>query len=199
MAIKTIRLDNRRRTLILAIGLLLAAILVAGALLQQTGSTKVYLVANRDLPAGTAISAQDFRQAELGLGAESNAYLSQLKPGTVLAGSLQSGELVPRRAVITAIETTTKPVRVTPSDPLSTRIRIGSRVQLWFVPKAVGVEVTSKAVQLLGAAEVLAIHKGELSMGRQIDDVELAVPTESLTAVITAIASAGYVSVVSES
>lgn len=199
MAIKTIRLDNRRRTLILAIGLLLAGILVAGALLQQSSSTKVYLVANRDLPAGTSVTAQDFREAELGLGAEGRFYVSQLKLGTVLAGTVLSGELVPRRALISAIEPTTKPVRVTPSNSLSTRIRIGSRVQLWFVPKVVGVEIRSTAIQLLGNAEVLAIHKGELSMGRQIDDVELAVPEESLTAVITAIASAGYVSVVSES
>ena len=57
----------------------------------------------------------------------------------------------------------------------------------------------TKTPEQLSDAEVLAIHKGELSMGRQIDDIELAVPNESLTAVITAIASAGYVSVVSES
>ena len=56
MAIKTN--DSKRRTLILAIGLLLAAILVAGALLQQSSNTKVYLVANRDLAAGTQLSAQ---------------------------------------------------------------------------------------------------------------------------------------------
>lgn len=199
MGIRTVRLDSRRRTLILAIGLLLAAILVAGALLQQSSSTKVYLVANRDLPAGAAITTRDIRQAELSLGMEGHLYLNQLKPGSVLAGSVIGGELIPRRAVITAIQPTTKPVRVTPSDPLSTRIRIGSHVQLWFVPKAVGVETTANAVQLLGDAEVLAIHKGELAMGRQIDDIELAVPNESLTAVITAIASAGYVSVVSES
>lgn len=199
MAIRSIRLDNRRRTLILAIGLLLAAILVAGALLQQSSNTKVYLVANRDLPAGTAITAQDYREAELGLGAEAGVYLSRLAPGTVLAGSVLSGELIPRRAVLSALGPEVKPLRVTPSEPLSTRIRIGSRVQLWFVPKAVGVEATSNAVQLLNNAEVLAVHKGELSMGKQIDDIELAVPSESLTAVITAIASAGYVSVVSES
>jgi len=198
MAVKTIRFDSRKRTLILAIGLLLAAILVAGALLQQTGSTKVYLVANRDLAAGTAISAQDVRPAELNLGAEAAAYLGQLNPGTVLAGSILSGELIPRRALVNTIAPATKPVRVTPSEPLSTRIRIGSRVQLWFVPKALGVEAVSTAVQLLGDAEVLAIHRGEASMGRQIDDIELAVPSDSLTAVITAIASAGYVSVVSE-
>ncbi|MFM6978325.1 MAG: SAF domain-containing protein [Micrococcales bacterium] len=199
MAIRTIRLDSRRRTLILAIGLLLAAILVAGALLQQTSNTKVYLVANRDLPAGTAITAQDFREVQLSLGAEAGAYLSQLQPGKVLASSIISGELVPRRAILAMIAPTTKPVRVTPSDPLSARIRIGSLVQLWYAPKAVGVATTANAIQLLGDAEVLAIHRGELSMGRQIDDVEIAVPTESLSSVITAIASAGYVSVVSES
>lgn len=199
MAVKTIRLDSRRRTLILAIGLLLAAILVAGALLQQSQTTKVYLVANRDLPAGAIVTQQDFRTAELSLGAEAKTYLSAIKPGTALAASIPAGELVPARAVFAEIAANTRPVRVTPSEALSSRIRIGSRVQLWFVPKAVGLETVSNAVQLLANTEVLAIHKGEASMGKQIDDLELAVPTESLTAVITAIASAGYVSVVSES
>lgn len=59
MALKPLRLDSRRRSLILAIGLLLAAILLAGVLLQQSNTTKVYLVANRDLPAGKAVTAQD--------------------------------------------------------------------------------------------------------------------------------------------
>jgi hypothetical protein len=71
-------------------------------------------------------------------------------------------------------------------------------VQLWFVPKAVGIDTVSNAVQLLADTQVLAIHRGEASMGKQIDDVELAVPAESLSAVVTAIASAGYVSVISE-
>jgi hypothetical protein len=61
------------------------------------------------------------------------------------------------------------------------------------------VEIVGNAVQLLSDTQVLAIHKGENSLGKQIDDVELAVATENLTAVITAIASAGYVSIIAES
>jgi hypothetical protein len=72
-------------------------------------------------------------------------------------------------------------------------------VQLWFVPKANTANTVVSAIQLLANTEVLAIHQGEQSMGRAIDDLELAVPTQTLSAVITAIASAGYVSVVSES
>ena len=199
MAIKSFRLDNRRRTLILAIGLLLAAILVAGALLQQSRSTKMYLVANRDLAAGTQLSAQDVRLAELNLGAEAKVYLTQFRVGTVLASSVISGELIPVRATTTSLAPETKPVRITPTDPVSSRIRVGSRVQLWFVPKPLNSETAANAIQLLSNTEVLAIHKGEVSMGRAIDDFELAVPTQNLTAIITAIASAGYVSVVSES
>ena len=54
---------------------LLAAVLVAAALLQQSSATKVYLVANRDLGAGATITAQDVRTAELSLGAESRFKL----------------------------------------------------------------------------------------------------------------------------
>lgn len=199
MALKPLRLDSRRRSLILAIGLLLAAILLAGVLLQQSNTTKVYLVANRDLPAGKAVTAQDFRPAELDLGAQAGRYLSQLRPGSVLASSVMLGELLPKRAMLDFIDPTSRSIRVTPSDPLSSRIRIGGRVQLWFSPESPSTQSTSNAVQLLSNAEVLAIHSGEQSMGKQIDDVELAVPIESLTSVITAIASAGYLSVISES
>ncbi len=197
MAVKTF--DSKRRTLILAIGLLLAAILVAGALLQQSANTKVYLVANRDLAAGTLLSAQDVRMAELNLGAEDKTYLASFKSGTVLANSVPAGELIPRRATAVALSPETKPVRVTPSQPLSSRIRVGSRIQLWFVPKPLAADTVANAIQLLGNTEVLAIHKGEQSMGRTIDDIELAVPINNLSAVITAIASAGFVNVVSES
>ena len=198
MGMRQIRFDSRRRTLLMAIGLLLAAVLVAAALLQQSSATKVYLVANRDLGAGATITAQDVRTAELSLGAESRQYLTALQSGIVLASPVLAGELIPARAALGVLSPSTKPVRVTPSSPLSTRIRVGSHVQLWFVPKAVGVDTVSNAVQLLADTQVLAIHKGEASMGKQIDDVELAVPVASMTAVITAIASAGYVSVISE-
>ena len=198
MGMRQIRFDSRRRTLLMAIGLLLAAVLVAAALLQQSSATKVYLVANRDLGAGATITAQDVRTAELSLGAESRQYLTALQSGIVLASPVLAGELIPARVALGALSPSTKPVRVTPSSPLSTRIRVGSHVQLWFVPKAVGVDTVSNAVQLLADTQVLAIHKGEASMGKQIDDVELAVPVASMTAVITAIASAGYVSVISE-
>ena len=197
MAIKTI--DSKRRNLILAIGLLLAAILVAGALLQQSSNTKVYLVANRDLAAGTQLSAEDVRLAELNLGTEDKTYLASFKLGTVLANSVPAGELIPSRATTASLAPETKPVRVTPSQPLSTRIRVGSRIQLWFVPKSISADTVVNAIQLLGNTEVLAIHKGEQSMGKTIDDIEISVPIANLTAVITAIASAGFVSVISES
>jgi hypothetical protein len=184
--------------MLLAIGLLLAAVLVAAALLQQSSATKVYLVANRDLGVGTAITAQDVRQAELNLGSQARWYLSSITRGAVLTSPVLAGELIPAKATLPIASPATRPVRVTPSSPLSARIRVGSLVQLWFAPKAVGVAAVSNAIQLLANTQVLAIHKGEASMGRQIDDVELAVPTENLTAVITAIASAGYLSVISE-
>lgn len=199
MAVKMFRLDSRRRSLILAIGLLLAAILVAGALMQQGTNTKVYLVANRDLPAGTMLSAQDVRLAELNLGPEGSTYLAGFKAGTVLSSSVSVGELIPARAAKSALSPATKPVRITPSQPLSSRIRVGSRIQLWFVPKSLSSETQVSAIQLLGDTEVLAIHRGEQSMGKVIDDIEIGVSTENLNAVITAIASAGFVSVLSES
>lgn len=198
MGVRQIRFDSRRRTLLLALGLLAAAVLVAAALLQQSSATKVYLVANRDLGVGTPLSSQDLRSTELSLGAEGRYYLSAINPGTVLSHAVLAGELIPAKSILGEVSATTKPVRVTPSSPLSARIKVGSRVQLWFVPKAVGIDTVSNGVQLLADTQVLAIHRGEASMGKQIDDVELAVPVESLSAVVTAIASAGYVSVISE-
>lgn len=198
MAVKSFSLNSRRRTLLLAVGLLLAAILVSAALLQQSGNTKVYLVANRDLAAGTALSAQDVRLAELNLGSEAKTYITGFKTGTILVSSVIAGELIPVRATTQMLAPQSKPVRITPSEPLSTRIRVGSRVQLWFVPKS-NTNDAANAIQLLGDTEVLAIHKGDQSMGKTIDDLELAVPAQNLSAIITAIASAGYVSVVSES
>lgn len=199
MAIKQIRFDSRRRTLFLALSLLLAAVVVAALMLQKGSTTKVYLVANRDLGAGTVITQGDVRKTELSLGSQAAQYLSAVPPGAVLSSPVLVGELIPRRAAVSTLPGAAKPLRITPSSPLSERIRVGSRVQLWFTAKTIGADTVTSAVQLLAAAEVLAIHPGESSMGRKIDDVELAVPTENLPAVITAIASSGFLSVVSES
>jgi Flp pilus assembly protein CpaB len=199
MAVKQFRFDSRRRTLWLAIALVLAAVLVSAALLQQSTSTKVYLVANRDLNAGTMLTPNDVRQVQAGLGITGTAYMQSFTIGQSLRLPVLAGELIPRSAAANSLDEQTKAVRVTPSAPLSTRIRTGSRVQLWFVPKSLTSQTTSSAVQLLANAEVLAIIKGESNLGKQIDDVEIGVPAGNLTAVITAIASAGYVSVISES
>ncbi len=199
MAVKPFRFDSRRRTLVLAIGLLLASILVAAALLQKSSDTKVYLVANRDLAAGTELTANDVQIAELSLGTAQGVYLSKFKTGTTLSSSVPAGELIPISATLESLTADIKPVRIKPTEPLSSRIRVGSLVQLWFVPKAQGLAQSSVAIKLLGNTKVLAIHRGEQSMGQTIDDLEIAVPSDSLSAVITAIASAGYVSVVSES
>lgn len=198
MAVKPFRFDSRRRTLVLAIGLLLASILVAAALLQKSSDTKVYLVANRDLAAGTELTANDVQIAELSLGTAQGVYLSKFTTGTTLSSSVPAGELIPISATLESLTADIKPVRIKPTEPLSSRIRVGSLVQLWFVPKAQGLAQSSVAIKLLGNTKVLAIHRGEQSMGQTIDDLEIAVPSDSLSAVITAIASAGYVSVVSE-
>lgn len=199
MAIKQFRFDSRRRTLFLALSLLLAAVVVAALMLQQGSTAKVYLVANRDLGAGTLITQSEVRKAELSLGAQAAQYLSAVPLGAVLNSPVLAGELIPARAAVASLPGVSKPLRITPSSPLSERIRVGSRVQLWFSARVVGAATVESAVQLLAGAEVLAIHSGESSMGRQIDDLELAVPAENLPAVITAMASAGFISVVSES
>lgn len=188
---------TRNRSLFLAIALVLAAVLLALALIRQSSSTETYLVASRDLGTGTAVQATDFRQTQAALGAQSGLYLSKPPVGAILASPVLANQLVPKAAIANLTQPNFKPLLITPSQSLSKNIRVGSRVQVWFVPKQTS--QTGLAVQLLKQSEVLAIHKPEDSLGKSISDIEVAVPQESLAAVITAIASAGFISVISES
>ena len=198
MAVRSIRLDGRRRTLLMAVGLLLAAIAVALALMQQSSRTETYLVANRDLGAGSSIQAGDFREERLSLQGRSSQYLGSVLPGQQLSSAVLAGQLLPRSAVSPIFDSTLKPLLVTPSQPLSARIHVGSNVQLWYVPKQVNNSTPSSAVQLLVGVAVLAIHQNDGTLGRAAADIELAVPQTSLPTVITAIAASGFLSVVAE-
>lgn len=187
---------TRSRSLLLAIGLILAAALVAFALIRQSSATETYLVANHDLATGSQLQAGDFRESQLALGPQAGTYLKQLPKGAVLASAVLTGQLLPRSALALTTNPNYKPLLITPTGELGQSIRVGSLVQLWFVPKQ-NTE-SSTAVQLLSQSEVLAIHKTDQSLTSTPTNLELAVPNEALPVVITAIASAGFISVVSE-
>lgn len=186
----------RQRTLLLAIALIIAAALVSFALIRQSQTTETYLVATHDLASGTRLQVTDLRQTQAALGTSASHYLHEFQSGLTLRGAVLAGQFIPATAITKLDPQTAKPVLVTPSQALSKNIRVGSRIQLWFVPKQ-NTEA-GQAVQLLQQAEVLSIQQPEQAFGQSNSNVEVAVPQESLTAVITAIASAGFISVISE-
>ena len=189
---------NRKWMFALAIALLAAAL----ALLVSTNRpqpTIEYLVASRDLPTGVALDRSSFTAMPLALGAAGKNYLATLPAGATLRTALRAGDIL---AIDNLGEATKRySVVLSPSQPLSSRVRVGSRIDVWFAAKAGQLATLAAPIKVAADLEVRSIAKLDagLSSGLSagLSKLEVAVGEAELPALMSASADAGFISVVS--
>ena len=189
---------KRKWMFALAIALLAAAL----ALLVSTNRpqpTIEYLVASRDLPTGVALDRFSFTAMPLALGAAGKNYLATLPAGATLRTALRAGDIL---AIDNLGEATRRySVVLSPSQPLSSRVRVGSRIDVWFVARAGQLAALAAPIRVAADLEVRSIVKLEagLSSGLSagLSKLEVAAGEADLPALMSASADAGFISVVS--
>lgn len=187
---------NRKWLLAMAFALLAAALVLLVQLNRPT-ETVEYLVANRDQPSGTQLDASAFTPVALALGSSGGRYLSSL-PNGKLARPLRAGELLTADDI--GLANARFSVVLSPSQPVSARIHVGSLVDVWFVAKSGAIDAASAPVRVAAGLEVRALSaiesglSGGLSSG--LSKVELAVAEVDLPALMLASADGGFISVI---
>lgn len=186
---------NRRGLVILALALLAATVAMLFASYRPE-PLREFLVAKRDLPSGVAVSSADFGRVSTDLEGD-GIYLSKVEPRATLQKALRKGELVPISAL--GSSTTRFSVVLTPSQPLSTAIRVGSLVDVWFVARATSVGTVGVPQRIGSSLEVLSIARPDSNTTFGSDEVrlEVAASAEDLAALMLASADGGFIGVVS--
>jgi SAF domain-containing protein len=118
--------------LVLGVVLVLASVLIGAKIVSGAGHTYATVAARRDLAAGTILTSDDVKLAQVQLPDRGNGvYLSRLHDavGKQLGRPVAAGELVPADAVAsTAAQTTiTVPLEASAAPDL----RKGERIELW--------------------------------------------------------------------
>ena len=188
------RVINRKLLVFLAFALLAAttAMLIS---IYRAEPLREFLVARRDLPSGVAITSANFSTVATDLDGE-GLYLSSFAPDALLAGPLRKGQLLPVSSLGSPVSRYS--VVLTPSQPLSTSIRVGSLVDVWFVAKA-GAGVSEGVPQRIAIElEVLSIAKPEQGAAFVSEETRLEVATsaEGLAPLMLASAEGGFIGVV---
>ncbi|MFC8734563.1 SAF domain-containing protein [Luteimicrobium sp. NPDC057192] len=194
--------------------LLVGCALVAGSValgatvVSSARDTAPVYVAAHDLVPGDPVEASDLRVVDVNLGGEASRYLAPegdgLTAGSVATSVVRSGELVPRTALGKESDVTVRAVAVPVSGTLSDRVRTGSTVDVWFVPKAASGTVVAGGADDAGAprrltqgAVVAQVDEpgSSLVVGGQTT-VQVLVRPGDLPAVLAALAADGTVTVV---
>lgn len=188
---------NRKWLVALAFALLAtaAALIIS---MNRPSQTSEFLVAKQDLASGSVLSAAQFSTLPVALGASAERYLEKLPAGVRLKVPLRAGELLSVSALGRADERFS--VVLSPSEPLSAAIRPGTRIDVWFVPKAATLAVPSQPVRVATDLEVRARAELESAFsggGAALSTLEVAAFEADLPALMLASADGGFISVIS--
>ena len=194
MRTRQARVINRKLLVFLALALLAATAAMLFSI-YRAEPLREFLVAKRDLPSGVAITSTNFSSLATDLDGE-GIYLSSFEPAVVLANPLRKGQLLPVSSL--GSPDSRYSVVLTPSQPLSTSIRVGSHVDVWFVAKT-GAGDSEGVPQRIGISlEVLSIARPEQGTAFVSEDTRLEVATsaEGLAPLMLASAEGGFIGVV---
>jgi hypothetical protein len=175
--------------LVLGVVLVLAAVLIGAMVVSGASDTYATVAARRDLAAGTIVTGDDVKLAQVRLpGHGKDVYLSHIEDvvGKQLSRAVSSGELVPADAVtkLSAKTTVTVPLAAGAAPDL----RRGQRIEIWV---STG---TCSSVVLLPDITVQAVHAdtgGSFSTGSGGQDVVVSVAPELADRVIESLALDG--------
>jgi len=189
--------QSKIRSLILGLILLASSVGIVAFTIAENNHTDEYLVAARDLPAGSPVSITDLKVAmvNLGLGAEQYLRKDELPDGSYVLGPLRAGQLVAKSVLANAIIDERVPVVVNSAMGLSSGVVAGASVDVWVTP-AKQDKVVGEPYVLVLAAEVATLFEDNEMFSEKNSQVELWVPLEAVGPVLAAISNGDSVSLI---
>lgn len=198
---KTLKLRSpqRAKTRNLAIAMILLLLSVAGVnfVISANNQTQEFLVAARDLPAGSPISTADASSANVNLGDGAAQYLkpNELPGGSYLLGPIREGQLIPRSMLATTVLDERVPLVVSSAMGLAAGLVAGASVDLWVTPITENKTAGEPYALVLGAEVSRLLEKAEM-FSNQNPDVEIWVPVAAVGPVLAAISAESKISLV---
>jgi hypothetical protein len=198
---KTLKLrsPHRAKTRNLAIAIILLLLSVAGVnyVISANNQTQEFLVAARDLPAGSPVANLDAESANVNLGAGASQYLkaNELPSGSYLLGPIRAGQLIPRSMLATKVLDERVPLVVSSAMGLAAGLVAGASVDLWVTPINESKTAGEPYALVLGAEVARLLEKTEM-FSNQSPDVELWVPVAAVGPVLAAISAESKISLV---
>jgi Flp pilus assembly protein CpaB len=189
--------QTKIRSLLLGLILLASSVGVVAFTIASNNQTDEYLVAARDLPAGSPVSSADMKIAmvNLGLGAEHYLRKDELPGGSYMLGPIRAGQLVAKSALASAVIDERVPVVVNSAMGLSSGVVAGASVDIWVTP-AKQDKVVGEPYVLVLAAEVARLFEDNEMFSEKNSQVELWVPLEAVGPVMAAISNGDSVSLI---
>jgi len=178
------------------VGIALIVVSVAGVwgvVAASRHTAPVYAASSTIVP-GQAVTADDLRVVDVGLGQVEGAYLTPegLGDGMVAQRTIAAGELVPVEALAESASVTTVVVRSAADVPRA--VAAGTAVELWEAPATA--DGFDPPRVLVADATVAAIVRAEGVMASGQTSVELVVARSDVAAVLAAVAAGSALSVV---
>ena len=189
--------NAKTKALLAAAAFFVASVLAVNFVIQQNNHTDEYLVAARDLPAGSTFLAGDTQAQSVNLGLSSKQYLrvSEIPAGGYLLGPIRAGQLIPRSMLASAVIDERVPLVVQSDMGLPTGLVPGSSVDLWVTPVDAN-KIPGEPFVLVLGAEVSELIENNEMFANQNPAVELWVPVEAVGPVLGAIAAEASISLI---
>ena len=189
--------NTKTKSLLAAATFFVASVLAVNFVIQQNNHTDEYLVAARDLPAGSTFVASDTQAQSVNLGLSSKQYLkvSEIPAGGYLLGPIRAGQLIPRSMLASVVIDERVPLVVQSDMGLPTGLVPGASVDLWVTPVDEN-KIHGEPFVLVLGAEVSELIENNEMFANQNPAVELWVPVEAVGPVLGAIAAEASISLI---
>lgn len=185
------------KNLVLALALFASSAMGVNYIIQVNNHTDTYLVASRDLPAGSTFMESDTSPMPVNLGASAAQYLQQkdLPSGAYLLGPVRKGQLIPKSMIASSVIDERVPVVIDSAMGLPAGLVPGASVDIWVSPIDENKSFGEPFVLVLGA-EVSQLIENQEMFANQSPSVELWVPIEAVGPVLSSISSGASISLI---
>ena len=198
-AMKSIRTPQRNNRRNIALGLILVFCSGLGVwwTIQVNNHTQEYLITNQPAASGSEVTNGSFHVARMNLGESGKLYLrpGELTKSAYLLVGVDAGQLIPKSLIASSALDERVPVVITSRMPLPSKVRVGDLVDIW-VSKSNENNQYAKPVQVVIDAEIADIVQTSGIMNDQALQVQVLVPSESVSPILDAIASKDALSLV---
>lgn len=189
--------STKTRNLAFAIAFFCLAVGGVNFAITANNQTQEFLVASRDLPAGSTFATADTTVTEVNLGTSAAQYLrvGEVPEGGYLLGPVREGQLIPLSMLASAIIDERVPVVVQSAMGLPDGLVAGASVDVWIAPINEN-KVFGEPFVLVMGAEVSQLLENKEMFANQTPSVELWVPIEAVGPILSSTSAGDKISLI---